>query len=123
MSATDFTIFNRTTGEILRSGRCPEKLVAKQARAGESVLVGQALCDVQHRIEVDVSTGAKQPRRYADEEIVDRAPRGWRPRPGSLAMAAEAVAAKGINPALATRLVHRRLTAALEAKERSLRPF
>ncbi|MDI1320183.1 MAG: hypothetical protein PSW75_08320, partial [bacterium] len=87
-----------------RRGRCPESLLGKQVRAGESILVGQALCDVQHFIRHD-GEGRKLAHRHTAEEIAHRAPPGWVPPVEH--QTAELVA-KGIHPALAARHALRR---------------
>lgn len=91
-------------GEILRSGQCPAYAAAKQVRAGESILVGQALCDIQHFIRHD-EEGRKQVHRHPPEVIAKRAPHGWIP-PTTHLLAG--LAAKGINPDLAARHIQRR---------------
>lgn len=47
-----YTIFNPQTGQILRSGEAPEKMLGIQVRAGESILVGEKLNDLTHRVEM-----------------------------------------------------------------------
>lgn len=107
MSQVAYTIFKRGGGPVIRSGHCPDYMLGHQVREGESILVGQALCDIQHRVEVDLATGEKRPCQHTPEEIARRAPAGWRPPTDQ---AGESLAAKGINPALAARLSMRRRT-------------
>jgi hypothetical protein len=99
-------VFNPTTGkgEIQRRGECPDAMLGKQVRAGESILVGQALCDVQHYIEHD-HEGRKVVCKHPPEVVAQRAPKGWQPPVGE---EQARLVAKGLNPALAGRLAQRR---------------
>lgn len=101
---TDYTIFNPATGEVLRSGSCPTKMLGHQVRQGESILVGQALDDVSMKVEVD-ATGRKLPKRRSEAEIALRMPQGA--PVNSQAELARQMQAKGITAALAERLALR----------------
>lgn len=41
-SLKSFIVYDPASGEILRTGECPEEMVAIQAKAGEAVMVGAA---------------------------------------------------------------------------------
>ncbi|HKB58239.1 MAG TPA: hypothetical protein VKC51_11695 [Lacunisphaera sp.] len=99
-----FTIYDQSTGAIRRSGHCPEAMLGLQVHSGESILVGQALCDIRHFIERDAE-GRKLVRKHPPEVIAQRAPEGWQPPID--AEQAELVA-KGLHPALAARYARRR---------------
>lgn len=80
MSQVAYTIFKRGGGPVIRSGHCPAYMLGHQVHEGESILVGQALCDIQHRVEVDLATGEKRPCQHTPEEVARRAlPAGARP--------------------------------------------
>lgn len=109
-----YTIYQKTTGQFVRSGACPEKLLSKQVRAGEAILAGQALCDVQFFVQMGENglpvrdqAGQLVVSSYPIEELAERAPYGWRPT-ATAADASDLVEA-GINPELARRFAQLRM--------------
>lgn len=106
MISKAYTIFDPITGEVLRSGTAPERLLSKQVRAGESIWVGVALCDVQFSVERG-EDGALSANSNTLEGMLERAPDGWRPT-ATAADASDLVEA-GINPGLARRFAQVRM--------------
>ncbi len=104
MSQVAYTIFEQGIGprQIKRRGHCPKSLLGRVAQQGESVLVGQALCDLQHYVHVCPETLTRTVCKHPPEVIEAKAP-GWHHEHH-----VDALTAKGIHPALARRLVQRR---------------
>ena len=96
-----YTIYNRSTGEIIRSGQCPEKMLGLQVGFGESIKVGEALDDTLYRIDVVTKVAV----RLSDEEVAKRNPLavGQTAKVEKLKQLVE----QGVNPGLAQRFLNK----------------
>jgi len=69
-----FTVYDPTTGRILRAGACPERLAERQAGEGEALLIDEALSGREWRV-VD---GVPTPRADDPAEAGERVTREFR---------------------------------------------
>lgn len=51
MNLTNYIVYDAATGEIRRTGTCPQGLMKAQCRPGEAVMAGDAK-DTEHRVEI-----------------------------------------------------------------------
>jgi hypothetical protein len=90
----NFTVYNPTTGEVIRSGYCSRRDLATQARQGEAVIGGTKGHDVSDRVIVPANGAKPYLRRRAAAEVAVRARRELPVDP--FAALLEALKAKGI---------------------------